>query len=84
MKRFNILTRRTYEKDGQEKTQWLRVGRLAQFPKTEEKEESFIMELNMFPHTKFFVFEDTKKDEKAAEEKTEVETAEINPDDIPL
>jgi hypothetical protein len=51
MKRYNILTRRTYEKDGQEKTQWLRAGRLAQFPKIEVKEESFVMELNMFPHT---------------------------------
>ena len=74
MKRYNIVTRKTYEKNGEEKTQWLRVGTLAQFPPTAEKEESFIMELNMFPHTKFFIFEQKKK-----EEKSEVETDEYQP-----
>jgi hypothetical protein len=84
MKRYNIVTRKTYEKDGEEKVQWLRVGTLAQFPKTAEKEESFILELSMFPHTKFFVFEQKKKEEKAAGEKPEVETDEVAEEEIPF
>ena len=74
-------------KTGRKKHSGSEWGRLAQFPKTEEKEESFIMELNMFPHTKFFVFEDVKKEGKAAddkEEKAEVETDEISADQIPF
>jgi hypothetical protein len=82
MKRYNINTRRTYEKDGKERTQWLRVGSLADFEKTEEREESFIMELSMFPHTRFFIFPEKKKEEKAADEKPEVETEEVSEDEV--
>jgi hypothetical protein len=81
MKRYNINTKRTYEKNGEEKTAWLRVGSLAHFPAAEDKEDSFIMELSMFPHTKFFIFADKKKEEKAEEVE---ESAEINPDDVPF
>ena len=86
MKRYNILTKRTYEKNGQEKTAWLRVGTLTQFPATEQKEESFIMELNMFPHTRFFVLEQKEKEDKPAEDKPEpeVEGEPINAEEIPF
>ena len=81
MKRYNINTKRIYEKDGQEKVQWLRVGSLTHFEKTEEKEDSFIMELNMFPHTKLFIFADKPREEKA--EPVE-ESTDINPDEVPF
>jgi hypothetical protein len=84
MKRYNILTKRTYEKDGQEKAQWLRVGTLTQFQATEQKDESFIMELNLFPHTRFFVLEQKKKEDKPGEEKSEVEGEEVNAEEIPF
>lgn len=86
MKRYNILTKRTYEKNGEEKAQWLRVGTLTQFPATEQKEESFIMDLNMFPHTRFFVLEQKKREDKAGEEKPEpeVEGDEVNAEEIPF
>ena len=61
MTRFNVVTKKTYQgKDG-EKAQWLNVGSLIRFPATGEKDESFILELNMFPSTKFYVFEQKKK-----------------------
>lgn len=59
MKIENICTKRTYEKDGQEKTVWLNVGVL----KTAGNGKKFI-ELSMFPNTPFFVFEQKAKEEK--------------------
>lgn len=52
----NIMTKKTYEKNGQTKTVWLNVGCL----KTTGDGKQFI-ELNMFPGTPFYVFE--KKEE---------------------
>lgn len=65
MKRYNITTSRTYTKNGEEKKQWNSVGTLVQFPATQEKSESFIMELHMFPGTKFSVFPQEDKSKLA-------------------
>lgn len=65
MKRFNITTVKTYEKDGQEKKTYPQVGKLIQFPATGDKKESFILELNMFPDVKFGVFPDEPKESKS-------------------
>ena len=62
MKLFHINTAKKYTKDGEEKTQWNRVGKLVYFPKTEDKEAGFKLELFMHPDTNFFVFEDKPKE----------------------
>ncbi len=55
----NIVTKRTYEQNGETKTKWLRVGTL----KETDEGKTFI-ELNMFPDTSFYVFEQKSKDEE--------------------
>jgi hypothetical protein len=47
----NIVTKRTYVKDGEEKTTWLQVGTLKEL----DDGKQFI-ELNIFPETSFYVF----------------------------
>ncbi len=65
MKRYNIVTKKTYTNKGAEKTSWPIVGTLVKFDATEERpEDSFIIELNMFPETKFSVFEQKPKEDK--------------------
>lgn len=61
-KRFNIVTARKYEKDGEEKKAWLNVGSLVYFPAKDDKEEGYVLELNMYPTTKFYVFKQEKKE----------------------
>lgn len=63
MEIFNVCTCREYEKDGEKKTQWLRCGVL----KKTAKGKMFI-DLNMFPNTTFFVFEQKKKDGESWDE----------------
>ena len=55
----DICTKRTYEKDGKEKAKWFKVGTL----KITDEGKEFI-ELNIFPNTPFYVFEQKKKDEQ--------------------
>lgn len=62
IKRFNIAVPKEYEKDGETKTAWGNVGKMVRFGATNEKPESFLIELNMFPNTKFMLFEEKPKD----------------------
>lgn len=62
MNRFNICVPKEYEKNGEKKTAWNRVGTLVEFDATETKPKGFIMELNMFPDTKFALFADEPKE----------------------
>ena len=65
MKRFNIVTRRTYKKkNGEEKTQWSTIGSLVQFPASGDKSEGYAIELSMFPDTKFYVFEQKPREDR--------------------
>ena len=48
----NICTKKTYQKNGETKTIWLKVGSI----KSLDDGKQFI-ELNMFPETSFYVFE---------------------------
>lgn len=64
MKRYNICTARTYEKDGETKKAWRTVGQLIEWPATEDKPRSFSIELHMFPETRFSVFEERDREEK--------------------
>lgn len=66
MKRYNITVPKSYTKNGEEKTQWNSVGTLVKFEATEDKPEGFILELNMFPETKFGVFEQKPREDTAA------------------
>lgn len=61
MKIYNVTVPKKYTKNGEEKTQWNTVGRLIKFDATQEKPEGFVLELSMFPETKFGVFEEKPK-----------------------
>lgn len=58
MKIENVCTKKTYQKDGQEKTLWLNVGTF----KTTDDGKRFL-ELNMFPNTPFYIFERKEKEQ---------------------
>jgi len=66
MKKFNITCPKKYTKNGEEKTAWNRVGTLVKFDATSEKPEGYLMELNMYPDTKFAVFEDKPRESQPA------------------
>lgn len=63
MKYESICTKKTYTKNGEEKTIWLQVGTF----KTTDKGQRFI-ELNMFPNTPFYIFERKKEEFGDAQE----------------
>lgn len=56
MKKYDVVTARTYQQNGEEKKAWRNVGTLTIFPATSEKAESGVLELHMFPSTRFSVF----------------------------
>lgn len=57
-KRYDIVIPRKYDdKNGDEKTQWNKVGTLVWFPATESKPDGFKLEMPIFGHDKFKVFE---------------------------
>jgi hypothetical protein len=56
MKYEDVCTKRTYEKDGQEKTVWLKCGTL----RTNDNGNKFL-ELNHLPNVVFYVFEPKAK-----------------------
>ena len=56
MKKFNVSTPKKYTKNGEEKTAWLEVGVITEF---DDKKQ--VLELNMFPNQKFFIFEREEK-----------------------
>lgn len=92
IKRFNIAVPKNYEKDGEEKTQWLNVGTLTHFPEKDDKKEGYRIELNMFPHLKLFVFPIKKRETSSADKAAEVqyeemggaESDKVDPQDIPF
>jgi len=64
MQKYNVTVVKTYEKDGEEKKTYPQVGKLIKFPAKGDKEESFLLELHMFPETKFAVFKDEPREKK--------------------
>lgn len=79
-KRYDIVVPKKYTKDGEEKTAWKNVGTLVRFPATEEKEEGYIMELNMYPDVTFKVFEQKPKEDRPQQKQ---EPKEDFPDESP-
>ena len=90
MKRYNITTSKTYTKNNEEKKAYPNVGSLVRFDATADKPESFILELNMFPSVKFYVFEEKPKDGAAPQSESKaldsLPTVQVDGlgDDIPL
>ena len=68
MKRFNISVPKE-DKNG--KAWWSNVGTLVRFDATAERPENFILDLHMFPTTKFGVF--PMEEKKVEKELTEDE-----------
>jgi hypothetical protein len=68
MKKYNISVPRKYMKNGEEKTAWSNIGKLLRFDATDTKPEGFVVELFMFPETKFMCFEDKPKEDRQADE----------------
>lgn len=55
---LDICTKKTYEKNGEQKTIWLKVGVLKITPEGKK-----FIDLAMFPDTNFYVFEQKKKED---------------------
>lgn len=64
MEKYNITAPRKYTKNGEERTMWNRIGTLVKFEATADKSELYILELNMFPDTKFGVFKDEPRQDR--------------------
>ena len=73
IKRYNICSKKSYEKNGETKNFWLRCGTLSI---TEDKKK--FIELNMFPNTPFYAFpvEEKKKEEPKSDGNTNYEKIE--------
>ncbi|MFA5050992.1 MAG: hypothetical protein WC499_02655 [Patescibacteria group bacterium] len=74
VKRFDICIGRKYEKDGEEKTAWNKVGNLVWFQADGEKEDGFKLELPIFGHDKFKVFEQKPKTDRGGGKKDALDT----------
>ena len=61
-KRFDVSVPKKYMSNGEERTMWNRVGTIVKFEATADKPESYLLELSMFPDTKFGVFEAKPKE----------------------
>lgn len=72
MKRY-ICTRETYEKDGEEKTSWNRIGEIF-----ESKNGKTYCKLYHIPGVLLSIFEDTKAEKKQA---TKTLDPDLNPDE---
>ena len=82
MKKYRIVSKRVYEKDGTPRATWPQVGTLLQFPADQDRGEGFQIELNMFPDTKFFVFDDKPREEGSQE--TTYKEPSIEAGDVPF
>ena len=70
--RYDVTVPKKYTKDGEEKTAWNRVGTLVKFEATADKPESYLLELSMFPETKFGVFESKPREDEPKEDDSAV------------
>lgn len=84
MKRYNITTLKTYEKNGETKKYYPQVGSMVRLDAKDDKPEGFILELNMFPDTKFYVFEEKPKDEPKPSSNIPPQAREDSDEEIPF
>lgn len=66
MKYFNISTKKTFDQNGAQKTVWLSCGTMR-----ETEDGKRFIELNMFPNTSFYVFEQKPKTKETTVEDIE-------------
>jgi hypothetical protein len=71
MERFNITVPKKYTTNGEEKTAWNQVGKLVKFEAKDGKPESYILEMHMYPDTKFAVFKDEPRTANGASSSSE-------------
>ena len=87
MRRYNICVKKTYKKDGQEKSTWPQVGTLVYFEANGQNKEGYKIELPMFGETVFYVFEQTERGSRAPQAPAAAEydqtPKEITADEIP-
>lgn len=76
MQRFNVNTKKTYTKNGEEKNVWNTVGTITQFDNGE-----LALELSMFPDTKYYVFPQKEREER---QPVQIRQDDINVDEIPF
>lgn len=91
MRIYNITVPKKYEQNGEIKTAWRSVGELKRWEANGDKPEGFSLELNMFPDTKFMVFEkqlqptqQTPLPQSAINEVKNEKVEEVKVDDIPF
>lgn len=73
-KRFNVVTKKTYTKNGVENSSWNNVGSLVAF------DDGYALELSMFPDTKFYVFE--QKDKNSPKKPVTNPVEDLSPEEI--
>lgn len=66
MRRYNIVSAKVYEKNGEQKKSWKQVGTLIRWEANGDKPEQFSVELNMCPDVKYYVFEEKPRGESSA------------------
>ena len=85
IKHWNVCTKKTYKKGDEERAFWPQVGQLTYFPAYQDRKASFKLELNMHPDTAFYVFEQTKKEDKPRQESVNEDPQEaISAEDVPF
>lgn len=85
IKRFDVCVWKTYDKDGDLKKQYTKIGTLIEFPANGDKPRGFKIELPIFGHEKFAVFEQKPKNEPSntkigKDEPNVIQTKETSPD----
>lgn len=86
MRIFNIVTKTTYEREGQQKNRWNQVGRLIHFPASSRGDEGYKVELFMHPDTQFYVFPQRDREDRPRFDSRQATPPEeeIKAEDIPL
>lgn len=78
MKFKDIVTKRTYQSNGEEKAKWFNVGTLK-----ETDDGKMFIDLNMFPNTDFYVF-DQKERNQSSETPKQSNSNDIDVSNIPF
>ena len=63
MKFYDLCTKREYEKNGEKKVIWMNCGKMR-----ETDDGKKFLEINIFPNTPFYLFEQKKKEESLPED----------------
>ncbi len=73
----NICTKKVYTQNGKEKAKWFVVGTLKEMDDGKQ-----FLELNMFPNTSFYVFEQKDREDRLT--KKDVPDANLDADEVDI